>query len=78
MTQAALVAAVKFTEHELPIPAFLYGVLGAIVFLFLGIILWSYKDVAARHADPHDPDAPQHMTSTGSETHGGGHAGSHH
>ncbi|MFC4242881.1 hypothetical protein ACFOYW_05815 [Gryllotalpicola reticulitermitis] len=77
MRHAAVLAAFHYTEHELPIPPVVYGIIGAIAFIFLGAVLWSYKDVASRHALPHDPEATQHATSTGSETHGAGHAGNH-
>lgn len=77
MLHTAVLAAFEYTEHELPIPAFIYGVIGAVVFVFLGVVVWAYKDVALRHAAPADPDATQHATSTGSETHGSGHPGQH-
>ena len=73
MQHAAVLAAFHYTEHELPIPSFLFGIIGAIFFIFLAAVLWSYKDVANRHGYPHDPDATQHATSTGSESHHSGH-----
>jgi hypothetical protein len=77
MRHAAVLAAFNYTEHELPIPPVLYGIIAAIVFIFLGAVLWSYKDVSNRHGYPHDPDATQHATSTGSESHSAGHPGQH-
>ncbi|HEY0247525.1 MAG TPA: hypothetical protein VGC45_04605 [Gryllotalpicola sp.] len=73
MTHAVVLAAFHYTEEELPIPTFLYGIIGAIGFIFLGVVLWSYKNVSNRHADPADPQATQHATSTGSESHSSGH-----
>ena len=77
MRHAAALAAFQYTAHALPIPAILYGIIAAIVFIFLACVLWSYKDVSNRHGYPHDTEATQHMTSTGSETHGSGHPGHH-
>lgn len=34
---------------ELPMPAIMYGVIALIVFLFLGVATFSYRDVANRH-----------------------------
>ncbi|WP_022880982.1 hypothetical protein [Gryllotalpicola ginsengisoli] len=76
MTLLSAIAAAE-AEHPLPIPAIAYGIIAAIVFIFLAVVLWSYRDVSARHLDPADPDAAQHMTSTGSETHGSGHGVRH-
>jgi hypothetical protein len=77
MLHSAVLAAFQYTEHELPIPAIVYGIIGAVVFIFLGTVTWSYKDVALRHGAPADPEATQHATSTGSEAHGSGHPGHH-
>ncbi|AYG05119.1 hypothetical protein [Gryllotalpicola protaetiae] len=77
MLHSAVLAAYEYHEHELPIPAIVYGIIGAVVFIFLGAVTWSYKDVARRHAPSGDPDAAQHQTSTGSEAHGSGHPGHH-
>ena len=77
MRHAAVLAAFHYTEHALPIPAVVFGIIAAIVFIFLGAVVWSYKDVSARHSYPFDPEATQHATSTGSESHGSGHPGHH-
>lgn len=34
---------------ELPFPAIVFGVIAMAVFLVLGAITWSYRDVANRH-----------------------------
>jgi putative flippase GtrA len=77
MLHTAVLAAFEYSEHELPIPAIVYGIIGAVVFIFLGAVTWSYKDVSRRHHIAADPDAAQHMTSTGSESHRPGHPGQH-
>ena len=38
------------TGHvALPMPIFLYGVIGLVVFAALCFVVWSYRDVANRH-----------------------------
>lgn len=43
----------EVVEHaggvELPFPAFFFGVIAMGVFILLGLITWSYRDVANRH-----------------------------
>lgn len=34
---------------ELPFPAFFFGVIAMAVFLLIGWVTWSYRDVANRH-----------------------------
>lgn len=34
---------------ELPFPSFIFGVIAMAVFLLLGWVTWSYRDVANRH-----------------------------
>jgi hypothetical protein len=47
----ALLAEGPFIQHtELPIPAVMYGVIAMIGFLLLALIVFSYRDVANRHA----------------------------
>ncbi|MCY7289446.1 MAG: hypothetical protein LH624_14670 [Cryobacterium sp.] len=36
-------------EVALPMPTFLYGIVGLVVFAALGFVVWSYRDVANRH-----------------------------
>ena len=38
------------TAHvALPMPTYLYGLVGFVVFSALGLVVWSYRDVANRH-----------------------------
>jgi hypothetical protein len=37
--------------HALPMPPLAYGAIAAAVFVALGIVMWSYRDVANRHSD---------------------------
>ena len=38
------------TGHvTLPMPTILYGLIGLVVFIALGLVVWSYRDVANRH-----------------------------
>ena len=49
----AILAAAVEVEHEafvtLPFPAVYFGVIAMGVFVLLGLITWSYRDVANRH-----------------------------
>jgi len=46
----AVVYAAAESEHPLPMPAFLFGLIALAVFAALGIVMWSFRDVANRHA----------------------------
>lgn len=47
----ALLAEGPFIEHsELPIPAVMYAVIAISGFLLLAFVVFSYRDVANRHA----------------------------
>jgi uncharacterized membrane protein len=37
-------------HNELPIPAIAFGVIALVGFIALGLITWSYRDVANRHS----------------------------
>ena len=44
---------IKFLAEEagvqLPFPSFVFGIIAISVFLLLGLVTWSYRDVANRH-----------------------------
>lgn len=44
-----LVAEAEAHHNELPMPAFMFGVVAAVVFAILGFVMFSYRDVANRH-----------------------------
>lgn len=49
-----LLAEGPFIQHnELPIPAVMYAVIAISTFMLLAFIVFSYRDVANRHADKH-------------------------
>jgi hypothetical protein len=50
LTAAAVVLAASEEHVALPMPAIMYGLLFLAAFLVLGIVMWSYRDVANRHA----------------------------
>ena len=50
-------------EIELPMPPWAFGVVAGVVFLALGLVTFSYRNVANRHAHKNPP--------------AGGHGGSH-
>jgi hypothetical protein len=45
----ARVVAETEAHNELPMPAFMFGVVAAVIFAILGIVMFSYRDVANRH-----------------------------
>jgi hypothetical protein len=50
LIHAVVLAAAAEAEHNpLPIPAPLFGIITLVVFAVLGIVLFSYRDVANRH-----------------------------
>ena len=42
-------------DIELPLPAWGYGVIAGVVFLALGLVTYSYRNVANRHAHKNSP-----------------------
>lgn len=45
-------------EHAPAVPAFIFPVVAAAVFLLLGFVTWSFRDVAYRHS--HKFEATRH------------------
>lgn len=41
--------AAEATKVELPFPGIVFGAIAMTVFLLLGFVTWSYRDVANRH-----------------------------
>jgi protein-S-isoprenylcysteine O-methyltransferase Ste14 len=50
MSFATILLAEAATHTELPMPSWMYGVIALIVFLFLAVTTFSYRDVANRHS----------------------------
>lgn len=67
MSLATTVLAEAATHAELPFPAFVFGLIAAVIFIALGFVAWSYRDVSNRHA---------HKTS-GAQGHDSGHGHGH-
>ncbi|SFN54074.1 hypothetical protein [Mycetocola miduiensis] len=49
MSFATTLIAEAAHHAELPMPAIMYGVLALVVFSFLGVATFSYRDVSNRH-----------------------------
>ena len=49
MSFATTLIAEAVHHAELPMPAIMYGVVALILFTFLGVATFSYRDVANRH-----------------------------
>ncbi|AWB86644.1 hypothetical protein [Mycetocola zhujimingii] len=50
MSYATTLLAEAVSHVELPMPTWMYGVIALIVFIFLGVATFSYRDVANRHS----------------------------
>jgi protein-S-isoprenylcysteine O-methyltransferase Ste14 len=61
----AVLAEVEHTQ--LPLPTWGYGLIALIVFIALGFVVWSFRDVANRHSQKADAYAAAH----GAASHGG-------
>ena len=61
---SAAVVAAAAEENPLPVPSVIFPLVAIGVFALLGIVAWSYRDVARRHAN---------RTGTGGAPHGTGH-----
>jgi hypothetical protein len=57
-----LVSVVLASEvvHELPMPALAYGAIFMVGFIALGIVTFSYRDVANRHSQKRPPSGGHH------------------
>lgn len=73
MSHLTIVLAAAETHVELPMPEWAYGAIAVAVFLVLGVVCWSYKDVANRHAHRSGADAAAHAGAPGATHHGSGH-----
>ena len=51
MNALSVLAATESGAHAaLPFPAIVFGLIAAVLFLGLGIVTWSYRDVSSRHS----------------------------
>ena len=64
MSVHALALVVETAEASLPFPALIFAAIAAVAFLALGVVVWSFRDVANRHSQK-----------TGGQT---GHGADHH
>jgi hypothetical protein len=57
-----LVSVVLASEvvNELPIPAWAYGAIFMVGFIALGLVTFSYRDVANRHSQKRPPSGGHH------------------
>ncbi|MFT4258259.1 hypothetical protein [Microbacterium sp.] len=68
---AQIAMAAAETEHHgnVALDTLIFGIIAAIVFTFLGLVTFSYKNVANRHAAKAEAFAAKH----GKDGHGAGH-----
>lgn len=50
MNTLFILATTESGAAALPFPAIFFGVIAAVVFLALGLVTWSYRDVSSRHS----------------------------
>jgi hypothetical protein len=50
MSLASVVLASVYQEQPLPVPSVVFPIIALSVFILLGAVAWSYRDVANRHA----------------------------
>lgn len=56
-------------EHnQLPMPTWIYGLVALVIFAVLGLVVWTYRDVANRHSAKANAYAAAHG---GAVSHGG-------
>lgn len=60
MSLVTAVLAETVHARELPMEPFLYGLIALAVFLVLGIVTYSYRDVANRHRHKSEAYAARH------------------
>ncbi len=58
------------TAHvELPMPTWAYGLIALVLFAALGFVIWTYRDVANRHAQKSQDYAASHGGSSAGSGH---------
>ncbi|MDA3148158.1 hypothetical protein JSO19_12320 [Leucobacter sp. UCMA 4100] len=65
ITSVAAASEAVHVVNELPFPAPVFGAITLTIFVVLGFVTFSFRDVANRHADKAEAYAREH----GSETH---------
>ncbi|TFD62791.1 hypothetical protein E3T39_02360 [Cryobacterium suzukii] len=67
-----LSAVLTEVEHiALPLPLVVYPMVAAVLFLALGVVLWSFRDVANRHSGKANAYAAAHGGHVGTSGTGG-------
>ncbi|MGO2654981.1 MAG: hypothetical protein ACTH93_03995 [Pseudoclavibacter sp.] len=69
LATAVNVLAAESAEHSMPMPPWGFALVAAVVFILLGLIVFSYRDVNNRHHDEVVPPLPE--LAAGSEAHKG-------
>jgi heme/copper-type cytochrome/quinol oxidase subunit 2 len=54
LVASAVIAAATIEEQPLPVPSVIFPIIALGVFAMLGLVAWSYRDVANRHAGKAD------------------------
>ena len=56
---SAVLAAVRIEEQQLPVPSVVFPIVAIGVFALLGLVAWSYRDVANQHKGAAGHGSPQ-------------------
>ena len=73
MLHQTIALAAAEAHVALPLPEWAFGTIAIVTFVALGVVTWSYKDVANRHSHRSGPDAASHAGAPGATHHGTGH-----
>lgn len=73
MSVLSVVAAEAEKHYPMLFPIWVFGVGPLVIFIVLGCIVWTYRDVANRHFHKAEANAAGHAQSPGATTHGAGH-----
>jgi heme/copper-type cytochrome/quinol oxidase subunit 2 len=58
----SLITAAAEESHALPMSPYGYAAIAVAAFVALGVVVWSYRDVANRHSDKVDASHSDHHT----------------
>lgn len=59
LVASAVLAAATIEEQPLPVPSVVFPLIAIGVFSLLGLVAWSYRDVANQHKGPSGSGSPQ-------------------
>jgi len=73
MELAATILAESEKTFPMIAPTWVFGVIPLVIFIALGLVMWTYRDVANRHTHKPEAHATEHAGGAGAGSHGTGH-----